>query len=526
MCILAHIVHSCLLEIQKRRGEEVMKIRSVFSGFLVFLVLSIACSSYAWQGRMAGMGDPSGLLPDESDFLTHPSMIADGKGINFYGGYRYTFTDVDNWDITLKTFDPATGALLTRSGFRASGDENRHDAHLGSAMPLGSGRLGIFFGYSGKRNDFSGHANQFDPSDSINTKFRLDSDFDSFELRLLYGFSMGALSLGSEIQLAYRDEENKTLQFNSDGWVTNFPLGGMAPAANLFYYMIPYDSEFWEILFKESLSGTLGPMKFALTGRGGFIFDGDNKYDTSSSSGEFGKFKGDVEGWRVGGDLWLKHPLANGFSLPLAARIDYQRKRKDGFGPGLMFANGVADYVHKESIFSLEVGGGVSKEFSGGTTLAAGIYYAFLDEKNSFWAFGTDGVDFGTFDYGKYPNRTEHQIILKLAGEKEVSPLVTLRTGLNFFYGWISEDFKLGYADSLPSSFTDKISLDGDRWGIGAFAGGTVKLQRFLLEPFLGGGYRRLDISGNGFETNAPSLEELDKFRNEWFVSVGLSIKY
>jgi hypothetical protein len=200
---------------------------------------------------MAGMGNPFGLVPDESDFLTHPSMIADGKGINFYGGYRFTLTDMDDWDITLSSVDPATGALLTQSGFRASGDESRHDAHLGSAMPLGPGRLGIFFGYSGKRNDFSGDANQFDPLGSTDTGFHLGSDFDSFELRLLYGFSMGALSLGSEIQLAYRDEKNETLQFNSDGWATNFPLGGMVPAANLFYYMVPYNSEFWEILFKE-----------------------------------------------------------------------------------------------------------------------------------------------------------------------------------------------------------------------------------------------------------------------------------
>lgn len=409
---------------QKRRGEEVMKKRFVFSGLLIVLFLSIPCYPYAWQGRMAGMGDPSGLVPDESDFLTHPSMIADGKGINFYGGYRYTFTDVDSWDITLKSFDPATGALITRSGFKASGDENRHDAHLGLAMPLGPGRLGVFFGYSGKRNDFSGDANQYDTFDSVNTRFRLYSDFDSFELRLLYGFSIGALNLGSEIQLAYRDEENKTLQFNSEGGVTNFPLGGMIPAANFFHYMIPYDSEFWEILFKESLSGSLGTMKFALTGRGGFLFSGENRYKTFTSSGDFGKFKGDAEGWRVGGDLWVKYPLPGGLTLPFSARIDYQKKRKDGAGPGsLFFANGTADYIHEERILSLEAGGGVSKEFTAGTTVAAGIYYAFLNEKTSFWAFGTDGVDFGIFDYGKYPNHTEHQIVLKLAGEKEVSPL-------------------------------------------------------------------------------------------------------
>jgi len=113
-----------------------------------------------------------------------------------------------------------------------------------------------------------------------------------------------------------------------------------------------------------------------------------------------------------------------------------------------------------------------------------------------------------------------------VAGEKEVSPSVTLRTGLNFFYGWISEDLHFKYADSLPSDFLDKISLVGNRWGVGAFAGGTVKLRRIILEPFLGGGHRRLDISGNGFESGTPSIEELDKFRMEWFVSAGFSIRY
>jgi hypothetical protein len=465
-----------------------MKIRFLFIVFLGLLVLSIADSSYAWQGRMAGMGNPLGLVEDESDFLTHPSLIADGKGTNFYGNYLYNYNKVERWNVALDTFDPATGTLVTRLSFRASGDENRHEALLGSAMPLGPGRMGLFVGYSGKRNDFSGHESQFDSGGSFHTKFRMDTDLDSFDFRLLYGFSMDALELGNEIQLAYHDEENGTLQFASDGGVTNFPLGAMVPAGNLFHYMIPYDSKFWEILFKESLSGSLGPVKIALTGRGGFIFGGDNRYNTLSSSGDFGKFEGDAEGWRAGGDLWLKYSLADGLSLPFTARIDYQRKRKDGFGPGsLFFANGVADYVHKERNLSLEAGGGLNKEFSKGTTLAGGIYYAFLDEKTSFWAFGADGVDFGVFDYHKYPSHIEHQIRLKLAGEKEVSPMLAMRMGLNFFYGWLNEDLKLNSADSLPSRFIDKTSLDGNRWGVGVFAGGTVKLQRFVLEPFLGG---------------------------------------
>ncbi len=501
-----------------------MKIRVLFIVFLIFLVLAIADSSYAWQGRMAGMGDPFGLVPDESDFLTHPSMIADGEGINFYGGYRYTFNDVEGWNVTLKAFDPATGNLLARLSFKASGNEDRHEALLGSAMPLGPGRIGIFLGYSGKRGHIDGLEDRL-------TGFDLDSDLDSFNLRLLYGFSMDAFKLGSEIQLAYRDEENKTFQFASGGWVINFPLGGVAPSADLFHYMIPYDSRFWEILFKESLSGSLGPMKIALTGRGGFIFHGDNRYQTALSAGDFGRFKGDVEGWKLGGDLWLKYSLTDGLSLPLVTSVDYQRKRRDGFGPGALSAlfasgSGVADYVHKERNFSGEAGGGVNKEFRNGTTVAAGVYYAFLNEKTSFWAFGTDGVDFGMFDYRKYPNHVEHRIILKLAGEKKISPVLSLRMGVNSFYGWAKEDIQFNEADSGPGSFMNKVSLDGNPWGVGVFAGGTVKLDRFVLEPFVGSGYKRFDISGDGFETNTPSLGEMDKFRKEWFVGAGFSIRY
>ena len=92
--------------------------------------------------------------------------------------------------------------------------------------------------------------------------------------------------------------------------------------------------------------------------------------------------------------------------------------------------------------------------------------------------------------------------------------------------GWVNEDLKFNEVDSFPSRFTDKISLDGNHWGIRAFAGGTIKLPRFALEPFLGGGYKRFNVSGNGFETSTPSLEEMDKLRKEWFVGGGFSIRY
>ena len=47
-------------------------------------------------------------------------------------------------------------------------------------------------------------------------------------------------------------------------------------------------------------------------------------------------------------------------------------------------------------------------------------------------------------------------------------------------------ELKSGKVDSIPGFFTDEISLDGNHWETGIFAGGANKLQRFALEPFLG----------------------------------------
>ena len=45
-------------------------------------------------------------------------------------------------------------------------------------------------------------------------------------------------------------------------------------------------------------------------------------------------------------------------------------------------------------------------------------------------------------DHSNYPDQTEHRVILRLAGEQEISPMFSVRMGLNFFYGWVKEDFK------------------------------------------------------------------------------------
>jgi hypothetical protein len=107
--------------------------------------------------------------------------------------------------------------------------------------------------------------------------------------------------------------------------------------------------------------------------------------------------------------------------------------------------------------------------------------------------------------------------------------MVAIRMGMSFFYGWVKEDFRDSYSEDSGMNISDKISLDGYRWGIGASLGGTVKFQQFSLEPFIGGGYQQLKLNGNGNGNNNydyPVFYDMNKRRNEWSIGGGLSIKF
>lgn len=554
-----------------------MKTKNLFVVILGFLVLSVTVPAHSWQGRIAGMGDPFGLVEDESDFLIHPAAIADGKGINFYGNYRFNYTGVTNWNYTRDSFDLGGtviafspldlfnlgGIPLIRLPFRSSGDEQEHNTLLGAAFPVGPGRMGFFFQYSGKRGDYDGEeiASYFGPT-TFN-RYSLGSDLDSFALRLLYGLPMGGFKLGGETQLAYRHEENRTsfngfLNLNGLFVLFGFPGGvalwekngvggpGQGSEHNLFPFMFPYESKYWEALLKGSLKGAIGSAKVAFTLRGGFIFAGDNNLDFESfqaggtavrnepglhvmaivPGGAGGsRIDGDVKGWSIGGDLWVRYPLPEGLSLPFLLKIGYQRKTRGGDGLGLGMDSGdIFNYKNREEIFQVEVGGGIDKEFAKGTRIAGGVYHSFLQNKNDFSLFS---VWRAFEDQPDFPKHTEHQVILRLAGEKEISPIVALRTGFNFFYGWVKEDY-----NSYNTSFlSERFSLDGSHWGIAATLGGTVKFERFSIEPFMGGGLRNLNLSGNGHHASiglfrSSALLETDKTRKEWFIGGGLSIKF
>lgn len=64
----------------------------------------------------------------------------------------------------------------------------------------------------------------------------------------------------------------------------------------------------------------------------------------------------------------------------------------------------------------------------------------------------------------------------------------------------------------------------------GASMRGTVKFQRLTLEPFINAGYQKLALKGDGKRAAASgaitNLWEMDKPRQEWSISGGLSIKF
>jgi len=502
-----------------------MSKKILFLTILAVLVFAIAGIAQAWQGRMEGMGDPFGLVADESDYLIHPAKIAKGEGVRFYGDYRFTFTGVMDWDYDVNVFN--SGGLLLRSyRYNTSGDEQAHDALLGTAFPLGTGRMGLFFHYEGKRSDYDGEVqSSFSP---FTDAYELKSNFDAFALRVLYGLPIGgSFKLGGEFQFSYRQEENETQMLqqslfpffyeNTEGSFSALLNGNK----NFLLFMTPYDSHYLEALFKGSLDATIGPIEAALTVRGGFIFNGDNQLVRLGPLNLF-DFRGDVEGWRIGGDLWLRYPLAKDLTVPFLVRIDYQTKTRDGDGLPIGFITGLTDYNSTERSFDLEVGGGLDKELAKGLRLAAGIYYGYGDARNDF-SITVPGTS--TFsDYSPYPSLSEHRLRLALAGEWVISPSVTLRMGLEPFYGWIREDFES--ANNALPPFIEDVSLGGYRWGIGASLGGSVKFQQLTLEPFINAGYQEMRLDGDGTELIFTRSMDVRELQRQWYIGGGFSILY
>jgi hypothetical protein len=492
---------------KKSQKGGIMGKRILFMMCLLVLVFALSGVSYAWQGRMGGMGDPFGLVADESDYLIHPAKIANGEGVRFYGDYRFTFTGVTKWDDR----DPLTDV---------EGQEFRHNALIGASFPLWLGRMGLFFTYDGMRGDYDGRERAI--------SLAMKNDLDAFTVRLLYGLPVGGgFKLGAEAQLAYRNELQK---------VDTLSAGSASLNTIWMPYPFPNDSSFLEALFKGSLEGKVGPLDVEFTLRGGLVLPGTNSSEWDNLA-RFGtlpltgwNMNGEVHGWQVGGDLWLRYALAQDLTLPFLVRADYLHRTRDGFGPVFGMLTTSMSFQGEVRDLKITVGGGVDKAFGKATRIAAGIYYNFLQGQEDLTFTQIAPLE-SLYEHSTYPHSMEHQLLLRIVGEHIFSPVVTGRAGLNLFYGWVIPELTNDSFDTIfGADNTHEGPGHGYDWGFALSLGGTVKLKPITLEPFVGGGYRQFHVGMSGSEYVAffpivfPTAETIS--RNEWLVNAGLSILF
>ena len=544
----------------------------------------IAAPAFSWQGRMGGMGDPYGLILDESDFLVHPSKVAGvgaATGIKWYGHYGFLYKGVTDWNWDMDLSGPITFLgipIPIVPGLRASvnldhdGNEYNHQGLVGATFPIGVSRMGLFFTYNGKRGNYDG-STVFSggiPGTSVAAIFDndLESDLDNFSLRAIFGLPITKyFKMGAELQVGYQREEDRYSTAFRDallngasvippGVTVNFVMDN-DPLGLLFPFMLPHDSRFWEIAGKMGAEGQIGAFSLGLTLRGGVIVAGENEWEHDLGFGlnipggitvsAFNRFDmdGDISGWKFGGDLWARAQVSPSLSLPFVLRADYQTRQRDGSDIGAFGLTAPISvsipllwrYDNDETRFNVEVGGGVDWMLTKATRVGAGLYYNYIYGKDELLVVVSPGplpfISVGN-DFGEIPTSREHQVKLRLTGETELGPTLVLRGGLQGFLGWVQEDYRsnLGIFGAAPglSILSLDSSPDGTHWGVMGSLGASAKMGGVTLEPFVTGGYQEVNLDG-GLVTNvlAGIVQvpwDLEKERREWLLGGGLSILF
>ena len=499
------------------------------------LAVLAAAPGYAWQGRMAGMGDVYGLVEDESDFLTHPAGIAAGKGVNFYFDARAKYNETTKWDYSLSE---ANGSHAYSYSFGADGDEWYGEGLIGVAFPVGTGRAGIFFDYAGnaiRRGKYNGSEVYASLSGSSDlSSFDLKNDNDNYTIRFLYGMPVAPdFRLGAELQVSYKDEILTESFYTTHSFYQNYLWNTINPYYNLLPYGIPYDSQYLEAQAKLSAEGMIGPAKVSFTVKAGRPFGGINKYNYFNDNLDEVRMEGDVEGWNAGIDFWARYPLTNDLVVPIVISAGHKQIEKDGsngvanWGPPWIF-----DYEQNVKTNYVSIGGGLDYTPCKGSRIAGGLYYDYLRTRQNMYqtAIGNFGSYYvmEAYDLSDYPDTTEHRITLKVAAEREFSPMFAMRGGLNLFYGWLYNDYSTStYYARTSSGF--ELNENGSRIGIAASIGFSVKAGKVTIEPFLNGGYQYLKIDGDGsdmYYSSSNFATESDYKKTNWFIGGGFSLRF
>ncbi len=497
--------------------------KKVLRAFAFFACLFLlAGSALGWEGRMAGMGGPAGLIADESDYLVHPAALADGTGVGFYASYGFAYTDIQKADWKNDWKIPDSQLI-----YSPDGDQWEHKASLGTAFTLPKGRMAIFLEYVNKQGELEGN----DPIDTSGwDDYKIDSDLGNLALRLLYAVPVSPrVKLGGEVELAYRSEENR-IKGNYPGTPHSYQNYSFPALPEAYYFQDKYlygrpcDATYMQAAFKGSVEANAGPVEVLFTGRYGFLFASDNELELRSSfAGPTASptMDGDVEGYAAGADLWFRYKLRPDVTLPFVVRADYSRKEYDGSSDLSLLIPMPYEYENIEKNFFLEIGGGVEKKIEKGL-IAAGLYYDYLSSKSD--------LDLRLLIFRwmnqPVPKTKEHRLVLKTAAEKEVSPTATLRGGLEVFHGWA--DMESDVRGFLGSNlYRQSADLDGSRWGAGVSLGASFKTAAMLVEPYLNIAYQKTDLDGDGYNNIGPGFATDNEYkRTEWCYGAGFSVKF
>ena len=495
---------------------------------VVLAIISFASTSFAWQGRMSGMGDPFGLVSDESDLLVHPAKIVDGNGSNYYVDYKFNYVQVSKWNNTF-SYNPAIEGA-TQYPFMAKGSERDHAVSLGGTWAFGPGRLGLFLQYSTEDGSFNGSDNNGTDIVSHDT-FSFDPDSRSFDLKLIYGLPLGSWKLGTELAFAHKTIINSTSQFLGafGETATNDPIGARDPFFNIFPYGVPADLRWREASFKISAEKTIGPGVLTFTPRIATVIHGTSDYTSRFQSGSFIlddiDGTGNLTGWSTGADLWYRVKLNDTTTLPFVVRANYDRKRADISAYDSAAVQPI-DLSSEAKQFVFEAGGGIDKNISKETKIASGLYYNYLQGKTMFMYDYINESNYIVAN-NETPLEKENRIVLKAVCEHIFSPAVTARAGINAFYGWVRDRYDfINTLDGLNLESQD-LKTSGHRWGVTASAGTTLTVARLSIEPFINGGLQKtkLDNSSGSFTPPATTVS-LQSAKSEWNIGGGVSIKY
>lgn len=298
----------------------------------------------------------------------------------------------------------------------------------------------------------------------------VQTNMSDVAFRLVYGLPLSKVfKLGTEIKIEYRDEEAGWDQRLDELDITGFPLSASGDASNLptgltRYILPPYDSNYWDLSFKLGLNWKVGEVVCDFVPRGGFIFAGDNEWDSHLNGGgtngvdtlnianDF-DMDGGVHGWNYGMDFWLRFPVTADTTMPLVFRLDYQKKERDGSGDGELgisstfgpVGTGSYSFEHdsQETLLTITAGGGFDIGVSEKTKIAIGLFYNYINSKTDLeMTLSPEGSGIALItETGGYPEYSEHQVKLQFAGEHTISPCLTMRGGVGVFYGNINEEY-------------------------------------------------------------------------------------